>query len=157
MKNKAKPLPTQQELHKLFHCVGGRLIRAQTHFTRSFGKVVGNDNGSGYKFVMIKGKNYYLHRLIWMWYYGIDPGDDEIDHKDKDKNNNNIWNLQQLTYEEHVLKDSKGYSYNVRWGKWVIYKRVNGKNVQVAHYKTEEECILHLSDRYVHYQLTSNI
>ena len=124
----------------MFHCVGGKLIRTKLRSRTTYGKVVGNDNGRGYKYVMINRKNYFVHRLIWMWYYGIDPGDNEVDHIDKDPSNNNIWNLQMLTYREHVNKDTKGYSYNTRWDKWFVTGTANGRNFISAYFDTEQQC-----------------
>ena len=51
-------------------------------------------NGNGYLKVKIQGKEYYLHRLVGLYF--IDNNDlnaDTIHHKDRNRQNNNVNNL----------------------------------------------------------------
>lgn len=54
-----------------------------------------------------KGEKYYvsadkaLHRVVWAYYYGKIPKGYDIHHRDLDKDNNDISNLQMLTNSEH--------------------------------------------------------
>ena len=53
------------------------------------GEVVGSkDAEKGYLYTQFFGKRYKLHRLIWLWMTGEWP--DNIDHKDR-RRDNNIW------------------------------------------------------------------
>ena len=62
-------------------------------------------------------KNYYhvrignyqidAHRLIYIWFKGEIPAKHCVDHIDDDKQNNNIKNLQILTWSENVKKNRK--------------------------------------------------
>lgn len=45
-----------------------------------------------------KKKVFYLHRLIWEAFYGEIPAGKEIDHKDTNKANNQLSNLQMLSH-----------------------------------------------------------
>lgn len=60
---------------------------------------------NGYKSVRICGKDYYIHRLVVEYYISKCIIDKryllEVHHKDKNKLNNNINNLQILTKKQH--------------------------------------------------------
>lgn len=47
------------------------------------------------------------HRLIYIWFKGEIPEKYCVDHKDDDKQNNNINNLQILTWSENIKKNRK--------------------------------------------------
>lgn len=51
--------------------------------------------------------NYAIHRAIWFYYYGAIPINYEIHHKDSNKANNDISNLQLLTKSEHKSLHNK--------------------------------------------------
>lgn len=53
---------------------------------------------TGYWAVPIKGHGtYYAHRLVWALRHGRDPGDMQIDHRDRDRGNNRPSNLRLAT------------------------------------------------------------
>ena len=62
-------------------------------------------------------KNYYhvhignfqmcTHRLVYIWFKGEIPAKHCVDHIDDDKQNNNIKNLQILTWSENIKKNRK--------------------------------------------------
>ena len=54
----------------------------------------------------INGKRYRLHRYIWEYYNGEIPKGYHIHHKDHNKNNNELENLELLTKEEHRIRHS---------------------------------------------------
>ena len=90
-------LPTQQRLHELFYCVNGKLIRKVRSANRvNVGDVCNTMNGGGYYVVRIDGVLYKVQRVVWKWYYRTDP-DNIIDHIDRNRTNNNIWNLRDVT------------------------------------------------------------
>lgn len=72
----------------------------------------------GYKFIKDKKTGYYLstrkirdkkqriHRYIWEYYNGSIPKEYDIHHKDHNKDNNNIENLELLSLEEHKKRHS---------------------------------------------------
>lgn len=66
-------------------------------------------------------KNYYVHRIVWLLKYKTLDSSLIIDHKDRNPLNNNITNLQQVTYKVNannlsIRSDNKskirGVSYN---------------------------------------------
>lgn len=64
------------------------------------GSVVGSPHGEGYLTVMIQGRNYLLHQVIWMYVHGVMPEAD-LDHKDGDRSNNRLKNLRPATRTEN--------------------------------------------------------
>ena len=76
-------------------------------------------NGStiqnGYVFIWINGKRIREHRYIWVKHNGIIPKGMCIHHKDLDKQNNNINNLQLVTHSEHTtIHNFKHQQYHPR-------------------------------------------
>lgn len=77
-----------------------------THHNKSFntryaGKVAGFDNGTGYLCVGIMGKMLLAHRVAWTMHYGKQPAMD-LDHRDRDRMNNSIRNLREVTKGENM-------------------------------------------------------
>lgn len=52
------------------------------------------DNGNGYKYVSIRKKKYYVHRLVAKYFIPNPNGFPLINHKDEDKSNNRADNLE---------------------------------------------------------------
>jgi HNH endonuclease len=50
-----------------------------------------------YKYVYIKNKHYYVHKLVYIAFHGKIQEGMVIDHKDKDKLNNKLSNLREVT------------------------------------------------------------
>ena len=103
------------------------------------GQKAGCVRGTGYTVIIIKGKQYKAHRLVWLAEYGEFPSG-QIDHKDKNKGNNHISNLRIVTDQENKQnKDcAKGYSINNR-GSYSVTLSFLGKQKFIGRYKTEEE------------------
>lgn len=76
------------------------------------------DKRGYYRITSIKEGNCYklLHRLIWEKNYGEIPDGYVIHHKDEDKTNNCVLNLQLMTKEEHRSLHTKGEN-NPMYGK----------------------------------------
>lgn len=84
---------TQDYLKEHFDYQDGKLIYKKSYHARLIGKQAGGINKStGYHRTNIKSKYYATHRLVWLLHYGEWPCMD-LDHKDMDKENNNIENL----------------------------------------------------------------
>lgn len=59
------------------------------------GSLAGYVGKTGYRVIRIGKRNYKAHRLAWLYFYGVWP-DDDIDHKDGDRDNNRIANLRDV-------------------------------------------------------------
>ena len=62
---------------------------------------------NGYKWVTREGKTILVHRLIWEEQFGIIPEGRDIHHKDGNKRNNKIENLEILSRKEHKQRHKK--------------------------------------------------
>ena len=84
------------------------------------------------------------HRMVWYayhqdWDIWDNRNDNQIDHKNKIRNDNRIANLRQATQSENEQnKNSKGY-YIDKYGKCQATIRINGKTKYLGRYDTEEE------------------
>jgi hypothetical protein len=158
-------LPTQQYLKECFDYneESGELIRRERplhHFKNSrimnfnntqFGnKVAGRIDKAGYCRVKIDGRTCAAHRIIWKWYYGVDPVD-FIDHINGDKSDNRISNLRDIERGSNAINLSKlkecnstGYTgvAKARNGRYRSYTNVDGKQKCIGTYGTPEEAAL---------------
>lgn len=67
--------------------------------------MIQRDNGHGYLFVNLwkynKGRHEYVHRLVAMAFIPNPENKPTVNHKDEDKQNNHVDNLEWMTYEEN--------------------------------------------------------
>lgn len=154
---KAKRLPSQERLRKLFDYSNGVLLwrrrEDRTRFDRTWnaryaGKVAGSLMSSGYRGVSLGGGDYLLHRLIWAWHHGDLPERAEIDHKDRNRDNNQIDNLRVATKSNNMQNaacrsDSqsglKGAHHHRASGRWSSFIRVNGRRISLGYFDTPME------------------
>ena len=61
----------------------------------------GYDVGKGYDSVKINGKNFYRHKVIAICFLGKPKKGYSVNHKDGNKLNNNISNLEYVTFKEN--------------------------------------------------------
>jgi hypothetical protein len=127
---------TQSLLKEMFNYHNGDLISTKTN------KKVGWINGSNRISVCIKGKYFYLHRLIWLYHYGNLPG--IIDHIDRDTLNNKIENLRVANPSEsscnRVETNYSGFrgvdKFNNRYRAKIRFKN---KHYHIGYFNTPEE------------------
>jgi len=83
---------TQDELKEAFDydAVNGGLIKRVKLWTKPKPMAV------GYQVIYFMGKGWYEHRLVWFWHHGKWP-EDQLDHIDRDKLNNRIENLRDVS------------------------------------------------------------
>jgi len=67
------------------------------------GRLVGNEDRDGYIVVSLLGRQYKLHRVIWLFVTGKWP-EGEIDHKNKLRWDNRWDNLQDIPLEQNRKK-----------------------------------------------------
>lgn len=103
--------------------------------TRLAGKKAGyTAKSDGYVRIWLKGKRYLAHRLAWFYMTGEWPI--EIDHKDRNRSNNEFGNLRNVTTSENHrnmpmsprnTSGVNGISYCKRDKLWVAYCNYNGE------------------------------
>jgi hypothetical protein len=118
--------------------------------TASIGSNAGYTNSRGYVRVGIDGKNYYAHRLAWLYVYGKWPTY-QIDHINGDTTDNRIENLRDIPGAMNMQNIKTARKKN-KTGFLGVYKdsakrnlcwkasiRINGKPVTVGHFASPEE------------------
>jgi len=136
----------QNKLKEIFDYQDGELIyKIKIGSRGKIGNIAGTINkGIGYKKISIYGKEYYAHRLIYLYHYGIMPK--MIDHIDINRSNNMIQNLIESSYQHNSqnksdYKNSKTLVRGVKkyGNKYRVDKSINGKTVYLGLYSTIEE------------------
>ena len=133
---KAKPLPTKEELDKkyLYDPLTGVLI------SRRRGTECKAENYKGYRVLRINGKEFMAHRVIWVMMTGQDPGELEIDHDNRIKNDNHFQNLRLVTHGGNQSnKNTRGVTRHK--DRWKARVQRNGKNILDKYFDTEQEAL----------------
>jgi hypothetical protein len=122
-------LPSQKRLHELFDYDKntGAFTRKASRGRGKANQITGNADNKGYILLVIDGKKYKAHRIAWMYVYGEDPGDLEIEHKSGNRSDNSIHNLRKATRSQNnANKKSKGYRKTAS-GKYTAQIKIKGK------------------------------
>jgi len=122
----------------------------KTHLKQSNkyeGDSAGCLSGGGYIAIQIKGVRHYGHRLAWLYVYGKFP-DKELDHINRDKADNRISNLREVTRSENMQnvglrKDNTSGESNISYrkdrNKYRAFVTENNKYKSLGHFETIEE------------------
>lgn len=111
------------------------------------GAVAGSRTTDGYISLMLFGRRYQAHRLIWLYQTGEWPSL-EIDHINRVRHDNRWSNLRVATRlhnswntAPHAKSRSgvKGVAYVAKSGKWQVQMRVCGKTHYIGIYDTIAE------------------
>ncbi len=79
------------------------------------GKLIGEGyNNDGYRRITLKGKPYYIHRLVALAFLDNPDNLPEVDHVDECKENNNASNLRWVSKSENTKHSSHKYSCQVK-------------------------------------------
>jgi len=135
---------------QLFYYEDGRLYwRISPAYRIKEYTLAGNKTGPGYWQVCYRGKFYKLHRVIWEMFNGRVPDDMEVDHIDRDLDNNSIDNLRlatriQNSYNRGVQKNNKLGIKGVSKTKngFTAYIRIANRTVNLGTFSTEDEASL---------------
>jgi len=118
-------------------------------------KPAGTINDQGYRRIVIKGKLYQAHRLIYQmfnkqWDITDTSRDNSIDHRDNDPLNNSIDNLRVATSSQNKAnsgeyKNNTSGTTGVYWdkesGKWRVQISVNKKYHSGGYFVNKEDAI----------------
>lgn len=109
---------------------------------------VGWKNGNGYFRTSVDGRDYYVHRLVWLYVYGAWPTD-QIDHANAIRDDNRISNLREATRSENLGNQRRAQSSNktgllgVSWRsankKFCAHIDLNGERTTLGLFNTAEE------------------
>ena len=147
MRNANKPLPSQELLSHLFEYDESNpaLPLKWKNPPKRKGHLVGKaagTKGSCYCFIKINREKYCLHRIVWMYHTGRDPGLLTVDHRDRNSFNNCIYNLREADgFNQMRNRYCKGYKYRPDVDKYQALLRVNGKQKSLGYYSTPEEAV----------------
>lgn len=147
---KFKPLPPLEQFQELFYVDdAGRLLckpKACPRTTRKPGDEAGSVGGAGYKIVVVDGRKYLAHRIVWLLTHGEDPGEFEVDHINRNKTDNRPSNLRLCNSVQNNLNSGpkstnksgiKGVHFDSRCSKrpW----RAQYRRKRLGNFTTKEE------------------
>ena len=142
-----KALPSQARLRELldYEPHTGALVWKQHPLRKDLvGRPAGSKNSYSLS-VALEGSKYKVHRLIWMWMTGEDPGELEIDHVDHNPLNNCWTNLRLATRSENNRnvrgKSKQGLPKGVRrnLGRFQAQLKLAGKTLHLGTFDSPEE------------------
>lgn len=84
---------------------------------------------NGYKQVVLRGKIIVVHRLVWIAFNGIIKNGYVINHIDGNKHNNNLCNLEAITYKENTIHAVKNNLMNPQRGEEHHFCKISTKIV----------------------------
>ena len=143
---------TQRQLKRILHYNPdtGIFTNKVWRSSRSLpGQQIGTVDGKGYLHTIINQKIYRLHRLAWLYMEGKIPK--QVDHKDRNRQNNKWDNLRSATCKDnagnsgvhsHNTSGYRGVSKNSKSGKWHAQIKINGKQKYLGRFDT---CLLYTS------------
>lgn len=143
------PLPDRDYLRSLFDYspeIGELVWKHRDDASPQWNaKYAGNKAGyvKTYPKVKVCGQEYVTHRLIWKMVYGNDP--DSIDHLNRDKCDNRLCNLRDVSHSVNmrnkpVGRNTSGHKH-IHWSasleKWVVQLQVPGKGQRQVAWESE--------------------
>ena len=119
---------TINQIKETFSYIDGCLYRV------SSGSRAGSLKNDGYRRVMLNGKSYAEHRIVWALFHGSWPKG-QIDHINRIKDDNRIENIREATPSQNVANTAKGSGASafkgVSWHKqnkrWVVQIKKAGR------------------------------
>jgi hypothetical protein len=147
-----RPLPSQEELHRLFEYEGGNLYwKIRTAQCIKIGDKAGHLKTNGYISLKLNNLQYRMHRIIWVYHYNAIPNNLQIDHIDGNKANNIIENLRLATRSQNkannksAQRNSKSNILGVSWckitNKWRAQIKKNNKSIYLGSFVNQENAI----------------
>lgn len=94
-----------------------------------------------YRATKIKGRQYAVHKLIWLWHHGEYP--EQIDHINRNGLDNRIENLRLATASQNMMNRKRfknnssgvtGVSWHKKSERWFVYVDANKKRKNVGYF-----------------------
>lgn len=117
--------------------------KLRPHPTKGLCYGVGGIDINGYVLIMVLGKQYRAHRLVWLWVHGEFPSQ-QLDHINGVRHDNRLCNLRPATNSENCKNGKlpknntsgfKGVSWMPRQKAWAAHIRVDGKAIHLGLYR----------------------
>lgn len=127
-----------------------KTIKAFKIWNKTFpGKEAGSFNDSlGYITIGLRGKNWFAHRLAWVWMTGELP--EKIDHINHNGYDNRWSNLRNVTQKENTRNQTKnekntsghnGVYWDKQTKKWRAKIKVDGKTICLGRFTDIEDAL----------------
>ena len=148
---KHKPLPPLEELREAldYNPDTGIITWRKSPARRvKAGQEAGTKLNRGYRHITFKQKPYLTHRLAYYIYHGIDPLENQLDHKNGNRLDNTIKNLRLATHADNgrnrgISKKNTSGVTGVHWNKkkkkWEGYIRINGKQKYLGYFDKDKK------------------
>lgn len=101
------------------------------------GEKAGGEYGSGHEAISIDNERFFSHRLAWFYVHGYLP-ENEIDHINRDRKDNRISNLREVTRRCNLI--NRGVQKNNSSGVTGVYYHIKSKKF-IARIKMPEKDI----------------
>jgi hypothetical protein len=139
---------TQDELKALvvYDAETGRFTATANRVGVEAGRELGGITAHGYVQMGLHGKIYYAHRLAWFYVHGRMPS--EIDHINRNRSDNRLANLREVTRSQNNMnrlgKPSRSNHPGVWKNKsgWCAVIRVGGQRRYLGNFRTIEQASL---------------
>jgi hypothetical protein len=137
---KTRNEPPSFDVREVFDYSDGNLLWKQPGRGRKIGAVVGSLMLNGYISLNVKGRYFYVHRLVYFFHTGRWP--ELIDHIDCNKSNNRIENLREVNKSQNglnrkdLMPNNKSGFNGVYWSKaakkWIAQSTLNRKTTYIG-------------------------
>ena len=116
---------------------------------RKLNSIAGNLDKNGYRFIRIDAKNYFAHRLAYLYMKGSFPPE-QCDHKNHQRDDNRFSNLREVSHQENQRNRSMssnnksgftGVSFAKHASKWVAHINISGKKKHLGYFTDKDEAI----------------
>lgn len=143
---------TAEELRELLHYdkeTGIFTRKVSTAHNVKVGDVAGSLGGAGYLNIMVCSRKYQAHRLAWLHHFGEWPKL-TIDHINRDRSDNRIVNLREVTNKQNGQNRSKssnntsghpGVYWNKQNSKWRATITHNQKYIHLGYFSILEDAV----------------
>ena len=148
----ARPELTAEKLRELLHyepATGIFTWKVRTANSVKVGDVAGCPDGRGYLCIKVLNRLYRAHRLAWLYHFGEWPTD-QIDHINRNRSDNRIENLREVTNKQNHQNKSKrsdntsghtGVYWHKQKSKWRARIKHNQKLIHLGLFATIEEAV----------------